>query len=198
MSQKILVDVDGVLLDWDTAFQKWMALEGFIVKEDGDKEYKTHLRFVTNIQKDAIPEDKAEWLVKIFNRSAWIGFLEPWKDSVEVLTELNHMGWKIYGCTSMGTDQYANALRKKNIETLMPDVFAQLEIIPFMQPKGNWLAPWKGSGAVWVEDKWSNAIIGADMGIKTFLMKQSYNSKQDYQGVEKVDNWRQIYNKVIS
>ena len=80
----------------------------------------------------------------------------------------------------------------------MPDVFAQLEIIPFMQPKGNWLAPWKGSGAVWVEDKWSNAIIGADMGIKTFLMKQSYNSKQDYQGVEKVDNWRQIYNKVIS
>ena len=107
------------------------------------------------------------------------------------------MGWKIYGCTSMGTDQYANALRKKNIETLMPDVFTQLDIIPFMQPKGNWLSQWKGSGAVWVEDKWSNAILGADMGIKTFLMKQSYNSKHDYKGVEKVDNWRQIYNKVI-
>ena len=97
----------------------------------------------------------------------------------------------------MGTDQYANALRKKNVETLMPNVFTQLDIIPFMQPKGNWLSQWRDSRAVWVEDKWSNAILGADMGIKTFLMKQSYNSKHDYKGVEKVDNWRQIYNKVI-
>ena len=97
----------------------------------------------------------------------------------------------------MGTDQYANALRKKNIENLMPDVFARVDIIPFMEPKGHWLSQWRGSGAVWVEDKWSNAVLGADMGIKTFLMKQSYNSSHDYQGVEKVDNWRQIYNKVI-
>tara|TARA_B100001057_G_scaffold500107_1_gene613564 strand:+ start:833 stop:1390 length:558 start_codon:yes stop_codon:yes gene_type:complete len=180
----LLTDIDGVVLDWQKHFNKYL-----------DHYYPGEELFDPTVFAQG---ERTGKIIKEFNNSAWIGFLEPWKDSVEVLTELNHMGWKIYGCTSMGTDQYANALRKKNIETLMPDVFAQLEIIPFMQPKGNWLAPWKGSGAVWVEDKWSNAIIGADMGIKTFLMKQSYNSKQDYQGVEKVDNWRQIYNKVIS
>lgn len=185
MRHKILLtDIDGVVLDWQKHFNKYL-----------DHYYPGEELFDPTVFAQG---ERTGKIIKEFNNSAWIGFLEPWKDSVEVLTELNHMGWKIYGCTSMGTDQYANALRKKNIETLMPDVFAQLEIIPFMQPKGNWLAPWKGSGAVWVEDKWSNAIIGADMGIKTFLMKQSYNSKQDYQGVEKVDNWRQIYNKVIS
>ena len=185
MQRKILLtDIDGVVLDWQKHFNKYL-----------DHYYPREELFDPTVFAQG---ERTGKIIKEFNNSAWIGFLEPWKDSVEVLTELNHMGWKIYGCTSMGTDQYANALRKKNIETLMPDVFAQLEIIPFMQPKGNWLAPWKGSGAVWVEDKWSNAIIGADMGIKTFLMKQSYNSKQDYQGVEKVDNWRQIYNKVIS
>ena len=184
MQRKILLtDIDGVVLDWQKHFNKYL-----------DHYYPGEELFDPTVFAQG---ERTGKIIKEFNNSAWIGFLEPWKDSVEVLTELNHMGWKIYGCTSMGTDQYANALRKKNIETLMPDVFAQLEIIPFMQPKGNWLAPWKGSGAVWVEDKWSNAIIGADMGIKTFLMKQSYNSKQDYQGVEKVDNWRQIYNKVI-
>ena len=184
MRHKILLtDIDGVVLDWQKHFNKYL-----------DHYYPGEELFDPTVFAQG---ERTGKIIKEFNNSAWIGFLEPWKDSVEVLTELNHMGWKIYGCTSMGTDQYANALRKKNIETLMPDVFAQLEIIPFMQPKGNWLAPWKGSGAVWVEDKWSNAIIGADMGIKTFLMKQSYNSKQDYQGVEKVDNWRQIYNKVI-
>ena len=185
MQRKILLtDIDGVVLDWQKHFNKYL-----------DHYYPGEELFDPTVFAQG---ERTGKIIKEFNNSAWIGFLEPWKDSVEVLTELNHMGWKIYGCTSMGTDQYANALRKKNIETLMPDVFAQLEIIPFMQPKGNWLAPWKGSGAVWVEEKWSNAIIGADMGIKTFLMKQSYNSKQDYQGVEKVDNWRQIYNKVIS
>ena len=65
-----------------------------------------------------------------------------------------------------------------------------------MEPKGHWLSQWRGSGAIWVEDKWSNAVLGADMGIRTFLMKQSYNSNHDYKGVEKIDNWRQIYNKV--
>ena len=185
MQRKILLtDIDGVVLDWQKHFNKYL-----------DHYYPGEELFDPTVFAQG---ERTGKIIKEFNNSAWIGFLEPWKDSVEVLTELNHMGWKIYGCTSMGTDQYANALRKKNIETLMPDVFAQLEIIPFMQPKGNWLAPWKGSGAVWVEDKWSNAIIGADMGIKTFLMKQSYNSKQAYTGVEKVDNWRQIYNKVIS
>ena len=183
MHKIILTDIDGVVLDWQTHFNDYL-----------DKYYPNEELFDPTVFAQG---ERTGKIIKEFNNTAWIGFLEPWKDSVEVLTELKNMGWKIYGCTSMGTDQYANALRKKNIETLMPDVFTQLDIIPFMQPKGNWLSQWKGSGAVWVEDKWSNAILGADMGIKTFLMKQSYNSKHDYKGVEKVDNWRQTYNKVI-
>ena len=141
MQRKILLtDIDGVVLDWQKHFNKYL-----------DHYYPGEELFDPTVFAQG---ERTGKIIKEFNNSAWIGFLEPWKDSVEVLTELNHMGWKIYGCTSMGTDQYANALRKKNIETLMPDVFAQLEIIPFMQPKGNWLAPWKGSGAVWVEVKW--------------------------------------------
>ncbi len=184
MQRKILLtDIDGVVLDWQKHFNNYL-----------DKYYPDEELFDPTVFAQG---ERTGKIIKEFNNTAWIGFLEPWKDSVEVLTELKNMGWKIYGCTSMGTDQYANALRKKNVETLMPDVFTQLDIIPFMQPKGNWLSQWRDSGAVWVEDKWSNAILGADIGIKTFLMKQSYNSKHDYKGVEKVDNWRQIYNKVI-
>lgn len=183
MHKILLTDIDGVVLDWQAHFNDYL-----------DKYYPDQELFDPTVFAQGETTGK---IIKEFNNTAWIGFLKPWKDSIEVLTELKNLGWKIYGCTSMGTDQYANALRKKNVENLMPDVFTQLDIIPFMQPKGNWLSQWRGSGAVWVEDKWSNAILGADMGIKTFLMKQSYNSKHDYAGVEKVDNWRQIYNKVI-
>ena len=33
MSKKILVDVDGVLLDWEPAFDAWMAERGFRIKK---------------------------------------------------------------------------------------------------------------------------------------------------------------------
>ena len=178
----LLTDIDGVVLDWQQHFNDYL-----------DKYYPGQELFDPTVFAQGEETGK---IIKEFNNTAWIGFLKPWKDSVQVLTEFKNAGWHIFGCTSMGTDPYANALRKKNIENLMPDVFARVDIIPFMEPKGHWLSQWRGSGAVWVEDKWSNAILGADMGIKTFLMKQSYNSKHDYQGVEKVDNWRQIYNKV--
>ena len=37
----------------------------------------------------------------------------------------------------MGTDQYANALRKQNIESLFPDVFARIDNIPLIQSSGS-------------------------------------------------------------
>ena len=135
-------------------------------------------------------------IIKEFNNTAWIGFLKPWKDPVEVLTELRNMGWKIFGCTSHGHRQICKCIEKTKHPTPTPDVFTQLDIILYGAQR-KMVIQWRGSGAVWVEDKWTNAIAGADMGIKTFLMKQSYNPKHDYEGVEKVDNWRQIYNKVI-
>ena len=46
---------------------------------------------------------------------------------------------------------------------------------------------------VWVEDKWGNAVAGATIGHKTFLMRHEYNASGDHAKVTKVDNWQQIY-----
>ena len=197
MSQKILVDVDGVLLDWDTAFQKWMALEGFIVKEDGDKEYKTHLRFVTNIQKDAIPEDKAEWLVKIFNRSAWIGFLEPHKDSVEIVKALKEKGYTFTAITSLTLDQHSQALRKMNMtEVFLEDTFEDIHFLETGSGKEEVLSK-MGQGHWWIEDKPENALVGLKHGLKPILIEHSYNKTFSNSQIEKVPTWRNIY-KIVT
>jgi len=182
VSKIILTDIDGVVLDWSGHFNK------YLMQYHPEQKLMNPTTFSQTEDIGVMIED--------FNKTAWIGFLDAHKDAREILPILKNEGWQIYGCTSMGSDQYANALRKQNIENLFPDVFAKLDIIPFMEPKGKWLSQWRGSGAIWVEDKWSNAIAGADIGLKTYLMKHEYNAQHDHTGIEKVDNWTQIYNKV--
>ena len=41
--KKILVDVDGVLLDWEPAFDAWMAERGFRIKKPGV--YNQYVRY---------------------------------------------------------------------------------------------------------------------------------------------------------
>jgi len=49
----------------------------------------------------------------------------------------------------------------------------------------------------WIEDKPSNAKLGADLGLKSVLVRHEHNAYFDYSGVTKVDNWTQIANLII-
>ena len=77
--RKILTDVDGVLLDWETSFTAWMDKEGYSVVNPN--EYKQSLRY-------GLDQELADRLVKTFNESAWIGFIKPLRDSVSVIDKM--------------------------------------------------------------------------------------------------------------
>ena len=57
----------GVVLDWEISFHL-MEKQGYTVQVEN--EYKQSTRF-------KISQDKADELVKIFNESAWMGFIKP-------------------------------------------------------------------------------------------------------------------------
>ena len=57
----ILTDVDGVLLEWEPAFTKWMNSKGYEVKTEGV--YKQSTRF-------GIEQDLSDALTNRFNESA--------------------------------------------------------------------------------------------------------------------------------
>lgn len=66
-----------------------------------------------------------------------------------------------------------------------------------MSPKNEWLSQYKDSDAVWVEDKWANALAGANQRLNTYLMRHEYNASNDDKRITKVDNWQQIASKVL-
>ena len=116
--------------------------------------------------------------------------------AAEILPKFKQAGYDIICCTAMGHDPYSYSLRKQNLENVFPGLISRVDVTGFGQPKTEWLSQYKGSGAIWVEDKWANAIAGATIGLNTYLMRHEYNASQDHTGVKKIDNWIQLYNEV--
>jgi hypothetical protein len=63
----ILVDADGVLLNWEYAFAIWMEQHGFKTVPGSQFDYSMGTRY-------AIDADQSKRLIKMFNESAAIGF----------------------------------------------------------------------------------------------------------------------------
>ena len=64
----ILTDADGVLLDWEYAFDYWMQRHDYPVVTPGV--YKME-------QKYGLEKKDGKRLIKMFNESAWIRKLAP-------------------------------------------------------------------------------------------------------------------------
>ena len=111
----LLTDIDGVVLDWVAHFEKYLNTYYPDNKLANPKEFDLNLRY-TDLKpmSESMGNDKDYMrnIVKNFNNTAWIGFLQPLRDAKEVLPKFKDAGYKIIACTSMGTDPYANSLRK--------------------------------------------------------------------------------------
>jgi hypothetical protein len=96
----ILVDADGVLLDWEFAFSIWMEEHGFVKREGHQFEYDIGTRY-------GIDRDQSFKLIKMFNESAAIGFLPPLRDAMYYVKRLHEEHGYVFHCiTSLSTEKH--------------------------------------------------------------------------------------------
>ena len=189
MKEKIiLTDIDGVCVDWDRGFTKF-AKKYFDMEINDSTESHARQRWV-EMGRDI------DDLIWHFNMSAWIKHLEPFRDAQTVIPQLSQEGWKFVAITSMHEDEHAHKLREENLQTLFGDAFTEVICIGTGYSKDDTLKPYKDSGYLWIEDKWRNAVLGADMGLDTILIKHPYNAYKDDSRITKVENWQQIYHYI--
>ena len=181
----ILTDVDGVLLDWETAFHDWMESKQFKRLSVGT--YDMHTAY-------GITKEHSKILVKEFNSSAWMCCLQPLRDAVWGVEQLANAGYRFGVITSLSLDPYAKKLREENLARYFGDVFEFVQCLDTGADKDEALLPYKDSGLTWIEDKPENAKLGADFGLKTFMLRHAHNATFNYDGVTNVDNWTQIVN----
>lgn len=184
LNRKILADVDGVLLDWETAFDSWMSERGYTI--GAPDEYKQNIRY-------GIDRNHSDMLVKQFNESAWMGFLKPLRDSIDILQQLASNNWHIECITSLSTDYWAGELRRMNLENLFGrGVIRRVRCLPTGADKNEILKEYKHS-YFWIEDKPENALAGLEAGHKPILMDWKHNRNFHHPDVHRVKNWAEIY-----
>jgi len=181
----ILVDADGVLLDWVYSFRAWMDRHGYKIKD-----YDAYR------MDEAYGLDRAEGkkLCRMFNESATIRKLPPLRDAIKYVKKLHEEhGFVFRVISSLSEDQYAQHLRIKNLRELFGDtVFESYVFLDTGADKDDALEPYRDSGCWWVEDKAENANLGYDLGLDSLLMTHDHN--EGYEGpVRKVNNWKEIY-----
>ena len=93
MRKILLTDLDGVVLDWSGRFDEYLKMYSPTSKSMDPTVFE---------QTDDIAQH-----MRTFNKSAWIGYLEPLRDAREILKNFKQDGWQIFACTAMGYDPYS-------------------------------------------------------------------------------------------
>ena len=185
----ILTDCDGVLLDWEAGFRKWMA-------------FHTKYELKCSVSYDVadrygIEKDEARRLIKTFNESAAIGYLKPSHDAWKYVRKLHEeYGYRFRVITSLSEDPWAGKARRKNLKKYFGDAIELVICLPCGADKDKALSPYKDSGMFFIEDKPENAEVGKALGLRSILVEHEHN--KDYEGIVIAKTWKEIFNIVKS
>ena len=191
LDRLILTDCDGVLLDWEWAFNVWVQQHGFVEQPDAKLHYDMGIRYGTS-------KDQIRKLIKIFNESASIGFLPALRDSVYYVKRLHEeFGYRFHCITSLSQDENAQKLREMNLQKIYgATVFERIVCLDTGANKDDILEDYEGTGCWWIEDKPENALAGWQQGLKPILLEHGHNMGYDHPDITICKNWADIFRQV--
>ena len=186
----ILTDCDGVLLDWEWAFNCWMIQHGFETTEGYQFKYDMAERY-------GIPKEQVKKLVKTFNESAAIGFLPVLRDAMYWVKRLHEQhGYTFICITSLSLDENAYKLREMNLQKMFgKTAFSKLVCLDTGADKDKALSKYAGSNCYCLEDKVENATAGLQFGLKPILIEHGHNMNADVD-YPICKNWLEVYKTV--
>lgn len=188
----ILTDCDGVLCNWEWAFNVWMQEQGYKPVINAELIYNIGERF-------GISNEEGKRCIKTFNESAAIGFLPPLRDAIQYVKKLHEEHGFVFHCiTSLSKNADAQRLREMNLKKLFGDtVFEEIICLGTGDDKDKALEPYRDSGLYWIEDKLENAQAGYQIGLKALIMEHGFN--MNYAGpILRVKNWAEIYELIVN
>lgn len=180
-SKVILVDVDGVLCDWEFAFEQWIRKNTHLRRRYTDK-YDITTAY-------DIDRQRMDNYIQEFNSTDNIEFLPPFRDAIYYVKMLHEKyGMIFHAITLLGTEQKQMDRRFKNLVDLFGStVFTDISCLPPHNDKRTILSLYEQSECFYVEDNVDHARTGLELGLESIIMKHVYNTKGH--AIATVNNW---------
>jgi beta-phosphoglucomutase-like phosphatase (HAD superfamily) len=192
LDRLILVDCDGVLLDWEWAFSVWMQERGYTQTPQAKQYYSISDQF------NGVSKTEAKKFTKLFNESAAIGFLPALRDSVYYVKRLHEeYGYRFHCITSLSRDENAQKLREMNLNKIYGSTaFERIVCLDTGAHKDEALEEYEGTGCWWIEDKPENALAGWQAGLRPILLEHGHNMDYNHPDIHLAKNWKDIFYKI--
>lgn len=185
----IVTDIDECVLGWADGFYHWLTSNGYNIKTD----WRNY-----DCVEDWLDDNLQNWnmdLIHSFNHDESFSKLEPIKKSYIFIPLLYQMGHNFVALTACGTDPKTIENRNKNIHSLFPNIFKNIICVDSGKDKFEYLKMLNGS--YWIEDNFQNAFYGTQLDYETFIIDYHHNRISDHGNIHRVDDWEQIYNKIV-
>lgn len=185
----IITDIDECVLSWHSGFQDFIIEKGITPAYDISK--------CPNLEEwlNDIPNSEVRQLIEEFNTSPRIAQLKVGYMSEVYIPLLHAEGYDFIALTSCGRSDITVNGRIENIERYFPDIFSDIICIDLGESKLPYLEKLP-QDAIWVEDKYKNAIMGIEQGHQCFLMNHTHNEQYDDPRIIRVDNWEDIHESI--
>lgn len=176
----LLLDVDGVLLNWVDGFNSWIH------------EYHMPIHSHLNFQKDSVKDDVYDIserygigsetiyaYIKMFNNSLHFGKLDAMPDALRTVSKFLFMNWNVHTVSSYSTCRYALEARLKNLEKeISPSVaYSTHYQLDLDNDKHNVLEQYAHTDkiVVFIDDKPAHVQEALDLGMEAYLFDAPYN-----------------------
>lgn len=177
----VLLDCDGVLLDWDLGIQAYaMAHQSHVWDGDYLDEHVYDIAGRMNISTTS-----AQQLIWDFHHSDSYAHLPPMPGAVTAVAEL-HKFCNLVVITACGTQDTIVKAREHNLQQVFGDVFHRVHCTDGFAEKAQYLQRY--DAGYWVEDHARNAEMGRTHGHQCFLIDAPHNQEHSVRGVQRVQN----------
>ena len=183
---KIVVDVDGILLDWNNSFLDWVSQYGWYVCENSLRNtYDMSVWLKHETSTEVMSTEQFIGYVEDFNSIARV--LPTIEHSVEYVDRLKEAGNTLVALTSFGGTEDSRKFRRVHLNLMYGDSFDDIIILGLAESKRDTLEVLKPDYLI--DDCDTYLEEGLSLGITCIALNTSYNGNA---GATYVDSWQEI------
>lgn len=177
MNKTIIVDVDGVILDYHKGIIE--AYEEHYIECDSPTDLE-----------DVFSPTVGKGFIALFNQTTKFSELKPYRDADVYLKKLYDEGYTIKLITACGDSLNTQQLRLDNLRNVFGDIFDEIHMIGLGKSKYEYLKSYTETDFVYIDDSYDHYLDAETLGLDAIMMETEFNKSIK---TKRVKNWIKLY-----